>query len=513
MIKIDFFNEACEQFFGFTKRNQCFSGGIGNGKTTVACQKAIFLLLAFPGYRVIIARRQLSSLKSSTMETFFAQFPGGKSSDYIESHNETEAVTYLKNGSRVFWIHLDTANENNLRGKEVNSAIIDQAEEISENIYLTLNSRVGRWAHAKIPDYMNPDDFPKDSYGKPRPPSYMMILVNPEYEFHWVWRRYHPDSVEHVQRYAETHDYLECGTDPRSYDAETLRELQSHDEEWQHRFFKGKWGISSGAIHNVHSDSIITVKKEWLENLLNKSALYRSFDHGEAAPTCCTWWACYKEQHFCYREYYMPKQVISYHRREIDALGTRKISDGSITREIKETYLATVADPQIFKKTTQKYGAFWTTAQEYTDPAIDAPPFRCVPADNNELGTRNRINEYLQLSHTLTNPLTGESPGRKLYFITPIDGTNYGCTRIIQQTKQQKREILDTINGKAIYSDDRDTSVEDHAYDTLRYYVAHHAKALNVPTLKPPPGTYGHMLSTMKALKKNGYFKQYYGLR
>jgi hypothetical protein len=512
MITINFLNESCETFFGFSKRNQCFSGGIGNGKTTVACQKALFLLLAFPGYRFIIARRVLSSLKSSTMETFFAQLDGGKESAYIESHNETDAITRFKNGSVVFWIHLDTANEKNLRGKEVNSAIIDQAEEIDENIYLTLNSRVGRWAHASVPEYMRPEEYPQDSYGNPRPPSYMMILVNPEYEYHWVWRRYHPDSIEWQQKFKDSHDYIECGTDRNAYDAETLRELESHDDEWKERFFKGKWGISSGAIHHVHSDSILTVRKDWLENLLNKSALYRAFDHGEAAPTCCTWWACFKGQHYCYREYYMPKQVISYHRTEIDALGYRQVNDGSITRTIKETYLATVADPQIFKKTTQKNGAFWTVANEYLDKSIDAPPFACIPADNNELGTRNRINEYLHKTMTLDNPLTGEAGGRRLYFITPIEGTNYGVSRIIQQVKQQKREILDTINGKAIYSDDRDKSIEDHAYDTLRYYVAHHAKSLTPVQLKPQPGTYGHMLSTMKALKKTGYFKTY-GIR
>jgi len=507
-MKINFFNESCETFFGFTKRNQCFSGGIGNGKTTVACQKALFLLLAFPGYRFIIARRVLSSLKSSTMESFFAQLEGGKASPYIESHNETDAITRFKNGSVVFWIHLDTANELNLRGKEVNSAIIDQAEEIEENIYLTLNSRVGRWAHAIVPAYMNPETFPRDSYGKPRPPSYMMILVNPEFEYHWVWRRYHPDSIEWQQKYKDSHDYLECGVDKRAYDAETLRELESHDEEWQHRFLKGKWGISSGAIHQIHADSILTVRRDWLENLLNKSALYRSFDHGEASPTCCTWWACFKGQHFCYREYYVPKQVISYHRREIDALSVRQLD----ARAIKETYVASIADPQIFKKTTQKNGAFWTTALEYVDKSIDAPPLSLIPADNNELGTRNRINEYLQKSFAYNNPLTGESGGRRLYFINSIPGTNYGCEHIIQQTKQQKREVLDTINGKAVYSDDRDDKVVDHAYDTLRYYIAHHAKYIKAPDLKPQPGTYGHMLSTMKALKKNGYFKQY-GIR
>ena len=512
MLKINFFNEACEQFFGFTKRNQGFSGGIGNGKTTVLCQKGIVLLLAFPGYRIIIARRLLSDLKKSTMETFFAQLEGGKSSSYILRHDETNSITDFKNGSRVIWIHLDTADEMSLRGLETNSVIIDQGEEIAESVYLTLDSRVGRWAGAKVPEYMHPEKFPKDARGNARPPSYMMVGVNPDVEFHWFWRRYHYDSPQWQMEFNSTHDYVERGTDENAYDPETIKQLKTRDQEWQDRFFLGKWGVGEGTIHNVSKDSVLTVTQDWLENLLNKSALYRSLDHGESSPTCCTWWACYKGQHFCYREYYVPNQVVSYHRREIDALGVRGIFDGQRRVEIKEKYVITLADPQLFKKTTQKYGSFWTTAQEYLDSNIDAPPFHCTPADNNELATRNRINEFLAKSNHLTNPLTNEPGGRGIYFITKIEGTNYGVWHTLQQTRQQKRAALDTINGKVIYSDDRADSVEDHGYDTLRYYIAHHAKQSKPPVIPYQPGTYGHLMNTMKALKKTGYFKQY-GIR
>jgi hypothetical protein len=504
-IEIKFLNSGQEQFYGFTKRNQCFSGGIGNGKTTVACQKLLTLLLAFPGYRVAIARKVLQDLKKTTMATFFKQLAGGKSSPLIKKHDEQNSVTQFINGSEVLWIHLDTVDEMSLRGLEINSAMIDQAEEISEAVYLTLDSRVGRWDGAQVPDHLNPAAFPKTSTGKPRPPSYMMVLVNPDVEWHWVWRRFHYDSPEWQTEYKATHDYVERGTDESAYDPETIKQLKTRDKEWQERFFFGKWGVSEGTIHNVSRDSIITVTKEWLENLLNKAALYRALDHGEASPTCCTWWAAFKGQHFCYREYYVPHQVISYHRREIDALGYYT-HDG---RQVKEQYTATIADPQIFKKTTQKYGSFWTVAQEYTDPKIAAPPLVMIPADNNELSTRNRVNELLGFSESYTNPLTGEKGGRGIYFINKIEGTNYGCWHALNQTRQQRREVLDTINGKVVYSDERDDGVEDHAYDTVRYYVAFHAQARRPEKVPYRPGTFGHMVKTMKALKKSGYYKQY----
>ncbi len=508
-FEIKFLNPAQEEFFGFTKRNQCFSGGIGNGKTTVACQKLLTLLLAFPGYRVAIARKVLQDLKKTTMATFFKLLPNGKANALIKKHDEQNSITTFVNGSEVIWIHLDSVDEMSLRGLEINSAMIDQAEEIAESVYLTLDSRVGRWDGATVPDYLNPETFPKTSSGKPRPPSYMMVLVNPDVEWHWVWRRFHYQSPEWQKDYKVTHDYVERGTDESAYDPETIRQLKTRDKEWQDRFFFGKWGVSEGTIHAVSRESILNVTQEWLENILHKAVLYRAIDHGEASPTCCTWWAVFKNQHFCYREYYVPHQVISYHRREIDALGYYGVGDGSHRRLVKEQYAATLADPAIFKKTTQKYGSFWTVAQEYSDPQISAPPLHAIPADNNELSTRNRINEMLARSENLTNPLTGEPGGRGIYFIEKISGTGYGCWHALNQTRQQRREVLDTINGKVIYSDDRDESIEDHAYDTVRYYVAYHARSVKQSVVPYKPGTYGHMLKTMKALRKSGYFKQY----
>ena len=188
-FKIQFRNPQQEEFFFLTNRNQCFSGGFNNGKTYVACLKAFTLLSTFPKYRMLIARQYAKDLRETTMKTFFKICP----EEFILSHNRQEGITTLKNKSEVLWMHLDECDEQSLRGLEINSALVDQAEEISEAIYLVLDSRIGRWDQAIVPQHLRTKDWPKTPLGNWKVPTYNMVLCNPDTQFHWLYRRYHPD--------------------------------------------------------------------------------------------------------------------------------------------------------------------------------------------------------------------------------------------------------------------------------------------------------------------------------
>ncbi|MGB8839435.1 MAG: hypothetical protein WCC64_00025, partial [Aliidongia sp.] len=91
------------------------------------------------------------------METFYKTCPP---SLYDESYggrrNDREGYLRLVNKSEVIWMHLDDYSEEDLRGKEFNSVLTDQAEEISEQIYITLDSRIERWDQVEIPPHLNP---------------------------------------------------------------------------------------------------------------------------------------------------------------------------------------------------------------------------------------------------------------------------------------------------------------------------------------------------------------------
>lgn len=391
------------------------------------------------------------------METFFKLMP----SEMIESHNNQEGLTILKNGSQVYWKHLDNADENALRGLEINSFLGDQAEEFEEKTMLVVNSRVGRWDNAVVPQSLI-DQFPgwpqNSLTGKYLAPSYCMLLCNPDTQFHFIYRKYHPESLEKDPG----NYFVEGQWDTQLGSREAYEQALKNDPEWVDKYVRGKWGISAASIHFVSPSCILEPTTPLLERIREKGNLFRVLDHGDSAPTVCLWFAALDGVFICYREYYVPGRVISYHRQAIADLSGQ------------EQYSGNYADPSIFNKNRQKDNEFSTIAMEYKDTAIKAPAIHWKPADNNEFATRNRINELLTTSDNYVNPVTKIRPAPGIFFVKKTTDYPHGCTEAPKQLGQQRREVIGSIDGKTIYSDDRDASITDHAYDCVRYFVAIH---------------------------------------
>ncbi len=469
-LEIVFRNKYQQDGFYLTNRNQCLSGGFGNGKTYCLMQKAITLSLTFSNYRSVIARQYYKDLKATTMQTFFKILPR----QLILTHDNQAGLTILKNRSLFYWMHLDAFDEQSLRGLEINSAFVDQAEEMKEAIYLVLDSRIGRWDKAEVPQsYLSQDPtWPRDNWGIPRVPNYMMLGVNPDSQFHFIYQRYHPESIERKL----DHIMLQAGTDPNLNDPETIQQMLGRDPIWVKKYFKGEWGISEAQIHYLPPQSILDPKDcdKLLKDIKSKGNLYRVLDHGDTSPTACGWFSALGPWHICYREYYMPNTLISKHRQNISDLCGDEIYSGSY------------ADPAIFKKQSQKEGGFWSVSDEYRSSNVSGPSLNWIPADNNEFATRNRINELLQLDPNVKHPITGESPAPRLYFIKRTAEYQNGVFHGIKELQSQRRKLLTTINGKPIYSDDREDSITDHFYDVERYYVAMHGATKIIPPREIP---------------------------
>lgn len=88
----------------------------------------------------MIGRLTYPELRDSTQKTFFDLLP----IQFIKTWNKSEGVLTLKNGCEILFRHLDTTSEDELKGMELGAAFIDQVEEISEEVYLTLKSRLNK---------------------------------------------------------------------------------------------------------------------------------------------------------------------------------------------------------------------------------------------------------------------------------------------------------------------------------------------------------------------------------
>lgn len=433
---------------------------------------------------MVIARQTYSDLKKTSMQTFFKLCPPG----IIQRHNEQDGFTELINKSVVHWLHLDKVDESTLRGLEINAALVDQAEEIEEKVFDVLDGRIGRWDNAIIPPGLlaaNPNWPINPVTNKYIAPSYHMLLCNPDTQFHFIFRKFHPDSLERRPQFF----YVEGEWDRQLGSAETYDVALTHDIEWVNKYVKGQWGVSSAQIHRLPSESQLDFEPDFLEKILKKGNLFRILDHGDASPTCCLWAAVLDGNYIFYREYYVPGRPISYHRKSICELSG------------DEKYSGNYADPQIFKMTSQKDGGFWSVADEYMDAALNSPPLHWIPADNNEFATRNRLNEQLSPNSLRKHPISGGSPAPGVYFIKKSEAYPNGCYHAISEMQSQRRKSLGYFDGKQIFCDDREDSIADHAYDCVRYFVAMHGAGIRETGPRPPRMSMKYYAQVAKRLK------------
>ncbi len=475
---IDWASPKQREVFEYGPAPICASGGFGSAKTYALCLKALWLSECFPGNRGVIARKVHEELRLTTMSTFYKICPPQAYSEGRRA--DSEKYLRLNNGSEVLFLHMDNPEtENVIRGIEINWFFCDQAEEMEEEIFDLLMSRLGRWDKAEVPDELVTPEWPWLAQdGRALPPVYPMLACNPDTEMHWIYRRFHPDSPEHWDRrfpsatepdkFVSYHDLgyklVTMRSDENKFlPKQNLQQMMQHDDSFVRRFVRGEWGIPEGQIHELLPESILEPEPGFVDYLLNTCSLHRTLDHGDTAPTACLWWAVDREGNaYCYREYYQAGRLISDHRRAISELSGA------------ERYTLNHADPSIHYKTMQKHGGRWSVADEYAD--VQFLPHETAlfwePGDKDELSVRNRISEHLRIDPDRIHPVTKQKGSPRLFFLKHTPSYPQGCDYAIRELRAQRRKRLGTDMGKPIFSGERDDKIPDHAYDCIRYLVA-----------------------------------------
>jgi len=114
------------------------SGGFRAGKTLPAIVKLIAQHCSVPNNCILIGRLTYPELRTTVQRDFFALLPP----EWIDRWIESKGELYLTNGTLVLFKHLDSVSEFELRGLNLGAALIDQVEEISEEVYKTVKSRL-----------------------------------------------------------------------------------------------------------------------------------------------------------------------------------------------------------------------------------------------------------------------------------------------------------------------------------------------------------------------------------
>lgn len=141
---------AMEQFNDPQVVSIVFGGGAGGGKSYLIGLLAAIACKKYPGTRWGLARKELKSLKQTTVATLISKVHrnlGISENDY--KLNMLDSTLTYSNGSQLLLLDLTAKPSDpemeSLGSLELTGAFVDEVGEVNKKAFVTLSSRVNRW--------------------------------------------------------------------------------------------------------------------------------------------------------------------------------------------------------------------------------------------------------------------------------------------------------------------------------------------------------------------------------
>ena len=219
-----------------THRNVLYGGAVGGGKSYWLCISAINHALKYPGSRICLVRKHLSTFKNSTLVTLLGLLP----KQLIEGHNQQDGKLILINKSVIVYGGVGTPEEVQKIGSTEFSLIgIDEAGEVDLEPFLFLSSRL-RWT---LPDGTTP-------------PYNILLASNPAHN--WL-KEYFIDHPREDFIFIQALPKDNLANLPDDY-IENLRKI--YPQEWVEKYLEGDWNALSG-------DNVV-IPYEWIKAAVNR---------------------------------------------------------------------------------------------------------------------------------------------------------------------------------------------------------------------------------------------------
>ena len=231
-------------------RELLVEGSAGSGKTIFACYKVIFYALQYPKASIYVYRKTLPSLKRTAWKEirnilYSIKVSSDKKLYDLCHENKSEGTITFPNDSVIYFGALDELSK--VRSINADVVYIEQAEELLDTAFYTeLMLRLGRGEVSKR----------GDGY------SQMLLVVQPEDEEHWIYKRYHEyydatNEFENEKKLVETHNRHNPNDlwDFRPYD-EVLKGIQARR--------------TKAHFHYSQNDFLPQFQKDYYDNLKNE---------------------------------------------------------------------------------------------------------------------------------------------------------------------------------------------------------------------------------------------------
>lgn len=226
-----------------------FGGAMGGGKSWFLSAEAVMNAMKYNGNRLAIVRKIRAVMKKTILVTFFQVCPP----QLIKSFNQQDLTVTFVNGSVLIFMEADKSKDpllNKIKGLEIGWAGIDEANEVDEQVFNILKSRL-RWKcpNGQIPNYqIRLTSNPENCWLIPR------FIEKPEPNHKFV------QSLT-TDNYDENSDYVK-----QLYDA------YKHNPELLERYLMGQWAFGSTVAQLIRNELIDFMFKPVAEDAENRFA-------------------------------------------------------------------------------------------------------------------------------------------------------------------------------------------------------------------------------------------------
>jgi phage terminase large subunit-like protein len=118
-------------------------GGYANGKTWAACLRIIELATQNPRNLIMVGRRIANELNTSVIDVFMTLVEELYPPEAYSWNKTSKRLTFW-NRSEVFFVAFEDRRKGSLKGPNLGAFYVDQAEEIDEEVFEILQSRLRR---------------------------------------------------------------------------------------------------------------------------------------------------------------------------------------------------------------------------------------------------------------------------------------------------------------------------------------------------------------------------------
>src|SRR6478609_2920366 len=223
-----------KEFITSASPNVAYVGGVGSGKTIVLMGACILNSYAEPDGFSLVGRLNMPALESTTLKTFMEMCP-----EHLGEYYESKKLFRMTNGHEIIFKHLDMSDpkvSSHIRSMNLSAAYVDEATEVSQEVYFTLLGRLRR---------------------KTANLHRIRLASNPA-GHDWVWRNFF--DPERKKALLESNMGITASTMDNPFLPESYLEnmLNTYPEDWAERFIHGSFSDFSDLVYKEFTEQTHT---------------------------------------------------------------------------------------------------------------------------------------------------------------------------------------------------------------------------------------------------------------